>query len=131
MNVENMKRLIKRLEDPNILVKFDMGAFFLHNEDAVWDESEALMNQAKEVLDVVENHPCGTVACIAGHAAILAWLEDDRYHNYDIKYTAEYWLGLTSSEASKLFYAHWNGGLLQSTTKQQAIDHLKSLIPND
>ncbi len=119
MNVENMRRLIKHLEDPENPIAFNMGTYFEH---------DGISNKTKDwVVDAVINHPCGTVACLAGHAAIIAWTEDG-YTDLNMKVVAEKWLGMDPPDAHYLFYGTWNEKWLGLITKEEAIEHLKSLV---
>ncbi len=136
MNVENMKRLVEHLESPDNPIRFRMNSYFSHNGCAVKGKVE--------ILDVVEEHACGTVACLGGHAAYLAWKEGDKDYVRDIKskdfvsddlidvyYTARRWLGLTGAQAYSMFLGRWSHKELHQITMEDAIDHLKSMIAQE
>lgn len=86
MNIENMRILrdqLARLPDK----KFNMG-------------------------EIINHRPCGTVACIAGWAALLnggpTLLENEPdYSLHQITGWARRWLGLRDPEARHLFYGSW------------------------
>ena len=80
MNIENMKKLRDSLEDSP--VAFNMSTFFRHNDQTWGLQFGDRPSMTKEdALDIVDNHPCGTAACLAGHAAILAWQEGEEETN--------------------------------------------------
>lgn len=125
MNLKNMRRLRAHLRSRKNPVGFNMAKFFWHN-------GHDLVTPAA-VCRAVEKHSCGTVACISGHAAILAWQSGDMPKSRkSIPEVAAKWLGLDEWEANSLFYGHWPGrprGLLMSEiTKSQAITELTRLI---
>ncbi len=137
MNVENMRRLIKHLESPVNPIKFFMGKYFLHNEYDIFTKSE--------VLSIVEEHACGTTACIAGHAAYLAWKEDDVGADpldawadplkgegfHIIVHVAREWLDLDKRQTQSLFMGYWQEGPIDEVTKEVAIKHLKSMVDKE
>ena len=118
MNIKNMKRLIAHLEDPKNPIGFYMGQWFTHNGRD--------QETRGDVLYTVENHACGTDACIAGHAAYLAWALD-----YDkgevIANVAQGSLELTDVERYNLFHGHWSNKELSQVTRAETIAHLKML----
>lgn len=121
MKIDNMRELVERLKVRKNPLKFDMGSFFKHGEDDHEDKDSAY------VLDIMENHSCGTVACIAGHAAIAAWGKGE-YLERDIFDTARLWLGLNHKQAFDLFYDNWSGKNMTRVSKRETIAHLKALI---
>ncbi len=105
MNLKNMKKLRAALRSRKNLVKFDMASWFAHND--------VVKTTRGDVLSIVKEHPCGTVACLAGHAAILAWQEGDLsvpeyWEGNPIFQAARKFLGLTGSQADHLFYGYWS-----------------------
>ena len=83
-----------------------------------------------EVLSIVENHSCGTAACLAGHAAILAWQEGQCLDIIDIEAAAEKWLDISGEV---LFYGGWKTLTeeepdLRSLTLSEAIQEVKHII---
>ncbi len=127
MNKENMTKLLKHLERKNNPVKFDMERFFSHGANLMTFNKDA-------VIDIVENHPCGTAACLAGHAGILAWSEGECLDINDIELAAEKWLDISGEE---LFYGGWktlNNGLgnddpdLGTLCLSEAITEVKHII---
>ena len=122
MNIKNMKRLIAHLEDPKNPIGFDMRAWFRHNNSD--------RETRDHILTTVKNHACGTVACIAGHAAYLAWALD-----YDkgevIVNVAQGSLELTDVERDNLFHGRWSNKLLSRITKAETIAHLKMLMTGE
>ena len=124
MNVENMKKLITRLEEDDPKVGFNMSNWFNHNGQEILGIRDAYY--------VAETHACGTVACIAGHAALLATEEDTRFmvSNEHVEKVARDWLELEEEEAFHLFQGHgWiKTCVLEDVTKTKAIDHLKELV---
>lgn len=106
MNKENIQQVIDVLKSEEGLegVTFDMATFY--GEDEV----------------------CGTVACIAGHAALLAdpnaFTPRRARPAYDI---ARSWLDISVEQADKLFYALNFPGSIFDITKAQAIAALEHL----
>lgn len=126
MNLKNMRRLRTRLRSRKNPVGFEMQTWFRHN-------SRRLVSPAA-MCRAVEKHPCGTAACLAGHAALLAWQNGDvpKKQHVSIKDVATEWLGLDWEAAHRLFHGYWGNesdcALLPQLTKAQAIDELTRLI---
>jgi len=126
INVANARRLIKILKDEDNPVDFNMQSWFVHNEEGLEDP--------RVICDIVKKHPCGTVACLAGHAALEAWRSGDEEITYcsTVRTTAERWLGLNDCESADLFHGHWGDepirGPMEDLTKEQAIIELNRLI---
>ena len=126
MNLKNMRRLRARLRSRKNPVGFEMQNWFRHN-------NRYLLSPAA-ICRAVETHPCGTAACLAGHAALIAWESGDipRKRSAHIKDVAMEWLGLDGRETHKLFYGCWgNAGspaIISALTKPQAITELTRLI---
>ena len=126
INVKNMRRLRTRLRSRKNPVAFDMRSWFRH-------KNRNLISPAA-ICRAAEEHPCGTVACLAGHAALLAWQSGDvpKKRGAKLVDVAAEWLGLNSSEASDLFFGHWNNRrrkcVLSDFTKAQATTELTRLI---
>ena len=126
INIENIKKLITRLQKEN-KVSFNMRSFFEIRGETVYYFSE--------VCHIVDENFCGTNACIAGHASILAY-EDGSVKPNDkrsISDIGETWLGLDLETASFLFYGEWgslqdNNRGLSGLTKEEAITELERLI---
>lgn len=126
MNLKNMRKLRTRLRSRKNPVGFNMRGWFYHNGE--------LSVSSTDVCCIVEEHSCGTVACLAGHAALLAWQSGDvpKEQNDCIEEVARRWLGMTDSSANDLFFGNWNNEtrtvLLRDLTKRQAIAELTRLI---
>ncbi len=123
MNIENMEKLLKHLEWVDNPIKFYMGRFFSHGASLYYFGRD-------EIIDVVENHPCGTTACLAGYAAILAWQEGQCLDIKDIERAAEKWLDISGED---LFYGGWKNlgdddPDLGSLTLKEAIVEVKRII---
>jgi hypothetical protein len=89
INVENMTRLIARLRSPAVEGHFNLASWFSRGSGS-------------HDLPVGQTiHACGTVACIAGHAEILA-RPNATYHS-GARHIATAWLGLTNDQAFALF----------------------------
>ncbi len=129
MNIENMRKLRTRMRSRKNPVKFNMNNWFEHNQNNRSVSPE-------EFIETVENHACGTVACLAGHAAILAieegGLEAIERSSDWIYQTARVYLELGSMEADDLFYGRWWKGygvrLLRHIPKSLAVKELTRLI---
>lgn len=99
MNIENAKKLVGQLERlPD--EKFDMGVWVAHPEEF----TQYRIRRPKS---------CGTIACIAGWAALSNRAElDDNIYYFG---WAMDWLDLTQIEAEYLFLGHFvffkNGNL--------------------
>lgn len=121
MNLANMNRLIDHLKKvPRDA--FDMGEWFsrvISSDDPLRDEYSEISSYSEGEEVIFEIHPawaaevltkqegpgpydCNTVACIAGHAALLATAET-KHRPEDIEYYAQDWLGLTNEQATRLF----------------------------
>jgi len=119
MNIKNARRLRERLIDSDNPVGFDMGDWFSHNDEP--------LNFEPCVMDAVTNHACGTVACIAGHAAILSW-QDKKSVKDNVRDTAASFLGLDRLSAQRLFLGMWSRKNMVDITIEEAITQLDRLI---
>lgn len=126
MNVKNVKKLRTRLRSRKNPVGFNMGEWLSHNGMSLY--------QRDNILDTVKNHPCGTVACLAGQATIIAFQENfqtdiscSRNIFIDV---ASAWLELNPRQAGYLFFGHWHRrmGPLADVKKSEAINVLTRLI---
>ncbi len=124
MNKENMEKLLKHLERTNNPVKFEMERFFGHGGGLYPFEKD-------EVIEIINNHSCGTTACLAGHAAILAWQEGKCLDINDIKAAAEKWLDINGED---FFFGNWKSlsdsdyTHLSDLTLKEAITEIKYII---
>lgn len=104
MNEQNITKLINHLKKVN-RINFNMREWF----DI--DRSTYAYNLPSVLLDQMEkgHGDCGTVACIAGHAALLDAAENESPNSkaYNTRIgamnKARVWLGLTSEQANELF----------------------------
>lgn len=137
INRDNLNKLIthlKRLRDAGKQHKFNMWDYLWHpgiDSGASMDNIGELRASLPDgtVIDAFE---CGTVACIAGHCALIGGAaETDFVHVF-----AREWLGLTPGEAHDLFLGHWGRRAtregrcrvgLDEVTLDEAIAHLESL----
>ncbi len=124
MNIPNMEKLITALEGDANPVGFDMNTWFRHNNAELSDEDG--------VMEIVEEHPCGTQACLAGHAAILAW-EEGGQSGYYIRETAAIWLDLSTGQSISLFHDQWHVDVkdYSNRTKEEAVAELQFLIKQE
>ena len=125
MNLKNMRKLRAALQSRKNPVAFDMGTWFRHNDHR--------LVTATGICNVVEKHPCGTAACLAGHAAILAWQSGNvpKFGKKKrIEDVAAKWLGLDPDVAHALFMGRWRGqfNFICEITKPEAIAELTRLI---
>ncbi len=127
MNLKNMKKLRAHLRSRKNLVKFEMADWFTHN-------GRDLRNP-HTICRTVEEHPCGTAACLAGLAALLAFQSGDvskRRTGDHIRDVAAKWLGLDWNDSHNLFVGNWSdrdyGLNMSDLTKAQAIAELTRLI---
>src|ERR1700744_3940662 len=106
VNVQNVTKLINHLRKINE-ANFDMSEWFdrnyyLDEEGYLWD-----VKPAAELVTYMEKGKgnCGTVACIAGHAALLEAAEKGKLtENITcVQSKAEEWLGLPHEMAQSLF----------------------------
>ena len=124
MNKTNMRHLVKHLLSPDRAVGFAMEDYFRHNGRS--------LDTAKEILHAAETHACGTAACIAGHAALLAWQTDaPKSSRGTMFYTAERWLDLSDKDACRLFMGRWSENRLRDITLDEAVAELRRLIAKD
>ncbi len=125
MNITNMKKLIEHLETQEE-IGFAMSNWFVHQG--------AIKFRSYTVMPIVKNHICDTSACLAGHAAILAWNEG-KYRKERLSTAAELWLDLDACETDKLFYGGWetldeHKGL-ELLTVEEAIIELKYQVARE
>jgi len=73
------------------------------------------------------HHSCNTVACLAGHAAILS---NKFCQNNNISSIAKRWLGLKEEEAMYLFSGSFTRKYIQDITLDDAITELNFMIQN-
>ena len=98
MNAGNMRKLIACMQSERNPIGFDMGTWFKHN---VYE-----YHSRDKIMDIVQSHVCGTVACIAGHAAVLAWEENPTLGGR-VEDVAADWLGLDPTQEHALFMGYW------------------------
>jgi len=126
MNIENMRKLRTRLRSRKNPVRFTMENWLTHNGTQ--------MGEKEEILSTIKEHPCGTTACLAGFATILAWEEDFPLIKADDRRffsIGKKFLGLSTDEADHLFYGRWperTSGKLKGIPKTHAIKELTRLI---
>ncbi len=118
MNIKNIQKLIDLLKSDDNPVGFEMSNWFMHQNKSVL---------VSDIKDVIKDHSCGTVACIAGHAMVLL-LEEDFPLRSSVSHTAADWLELDPDESHNLFYGHWTAHERFEITKKEAIKELKYLI---
>ena len=120
MNIKNFRRLRSALLDEENPVNFTMATWFEHNDDEL---------DGNDAFEAAQAHSCGTVACLAGHAALIAWQSDDiELDNQKIEEVAREWLGLTHPEATLLFMGSWANRALHLISKEEAIEYLTRII---
>ena len=132
MNLTNMRKLRTRMRSRKNPVGFNMNHWFMHNK-------ESRTPSPAKLIETVETHACGTVACLAGHTAIMAmeegWsAETDPYGNW-VYNLARGYLGLELGEADDLFYGRWWSKYqiknLSDISKAEAIKELTRLIKKE
>lgn len=108
---------------------------------------ESLPDEKFDMREWCNKKSCGTVACIAGWASTLmdgyefgaekdaeyGWDEMLIFHNeasIDPTESSDFkiWFGMTESELESLFYGKWSDKHRSEITKQEAVEHLKTLI---
>ena len=112
MNVERMKRL----------------------RDAI-AESESYYQESYFHYDSRGPHPCGSPACLAGHAVLLAIEADTRPEGYyadmgllgGVEDDASFWLDLDPCESARMFESCPLWGK-SGATKEEALDMLDRAI---
>ena len=127
MNLKNMRRLRARLRSRKNPVGFEMQLWLRHNK--------RFLTAPAAICRAAEKHPCGTAACVAGHAALIAWQSGDmpkERRAVSIQNVAADWLGLDDWDARSLFTGNWENiphyTALEDITKAQAITELTRLI---
>lgn len=129
INLKNMRRLRAHLRSRKNPVGFDMRAWFRHN-------GRQLVSPAA-ICRAAEEHACGTVACLAGHAALLAWQSGDvpKKRNAKVVDVATKWLELDVGEVQRLFHGLWPAVLWSTIpadiTKALAITELTRMIDEE
>jgi hypothetical protein len=89
LNRTNIRALARRLRSPSVDQHFDLGEYLTTEADTSTPIGQAI-------------HECGTVACIAGFAAIMATPKSTA-RGAQVQPIAQEFLGLTDEEADKLF----------------------------
>lgn len=129
MNRENMTKLrdhLAWLRDNDKADKFNMGVYLsYHNIQAttVASLSKTIHNYTGK-MPVISATECGTVACIAGHAALIGGCHE----NDLVPYFALRWLDLTGDEAADLFFGAWSSSSLHDVTIDDVITELDRLL---
>lgn len=112
VNVDNIKKLAARLREPDAAKHFDMSDYLrLGAADETTPLGEAI-------------HTCGTAACIAGWATVMA-LPDATYMEVDEAKIGREFLGLTVDQSYALFLP--DGVDFYTVTAEQAADVLDHL----
>jgi len=114
MNIENIKLLIDTLQNDRLIVESDVG-FNMQYYHA----------RSTSHTDDKTGHDCGTVACIAGHASLIASGGTSHAPSH-----ARHFLGLTHEQANSLFIPDFTDGLRVrwvSITLEQALLTLAKL----
>lgn len=128
MNIENMKKVRQAIIDSPA---FDMRDYFrIEGRSVIAKDSvdDAIMSRI--------SNPCGTSACIAGEAALLAKQEyenefDTVFENIEgVHGVAQEYLDLTGDQSFWLFFGTFNYGDLDTVTKKQAIEAIDFMIDN-
>ena len=144
---KNMKLLIDALEAGNLRYKnegvaFHMGYYLCRIIElgSGWEVSERndIRNKIVSQADIMQED-CGTIACIAGHAKILAendpefikklkeeYADDWEYCLSDTVFIARWWLDISYVEADALFNP--KGEVLSGVTRQRAIETCKRFL---
>ena len=121
MNIERLLRVKQRVKDsPN----FDMRCYF-YGDIAKGNSGYYI----KSAYKARQSNPCGTSACIAGEAVLLAY-EDSLSNliNDDAYLTAKAYLDLTETETEWLFMGEWQDGSLVYVTKEDACKAIDWLV---
>jgi len=111
MNIDRMKRVIKRIEEaPDS--KFEMRYFVNH---------------------------CGTSMCIAGHTCLEAGMKlvknevfpdfvDKDNNVIDPQTVAKDYLGLDEYMSDQIFLGRWSDKTMDEITKEEALNYLRNLV---
>lgn len=111
-NAEHINQVIASIKGEIGNTGFNMGDFITDDEPDLSGRS------------------CGTVACIAGHAYILATKNEPRsgfLKSYEVETEAIVFLGLEDVDSDDLFYGHGSTAPLSKITPEQAIRTLEHL----
>lgn len=118
MNKENVLKLAAHLRTEEAAAKFDLD---------YWIARPSQPGSIKGVAIGSAIGRCGTVACIAGHATILAqpsMVVDDSYTGGAGRIARD-WLGLSASEADDLFEpSKVSYGLVTADIAADVLTHL-------
>lgn len=132
MNKENLDKLINHLQ--RVKDAGNEKAFNMHTWYEEWDadenDFEITPQNPKDMIDQMEKGPfeCKTIACIAGHAALLSVFEGNEMEGKDIEDHAMNWLDLPCCQARELFIpALLLDDGMGKITIDQAIETLKRL----
>lgn len=121
LNIENAQKLVDHLKAlptaSDVSVGFEMGTFY----GPPWRGGDH------------SGHECGTVACIAGHAVLLAGRYDAATQTIDEggkgwAACAQNWLGLTVQVADNLFFGYFSNLPIHKITLDEAVEELERLI---
>lgn len=133
MNVENMTKLrdhLVWLRDNERRDKFCMGAWIDHPACSGFGHGVTSIGELEAEIGgdhVISPFECQTVACLAGHAALLGGARADD----DIEEFAALWLGLSTRSGFYLFHGKWIDRRLDDITIDEAIDHLTSMLAQE
>lgn len=132
INVEHANQLIAHLE--GLLAtgkehKFNMKRWLTHpvsDDDYSYIGHLAFDLELAEINEAISPIECRTVACLAGHAALIGGCPRGRC----IKDFATEWLGLKPAMAHHLFLGRWSRrvDLIENITLREAIDQLKMMV---
>lgn len=123
LNVENLNMLIEHLE------KTSADNFDMQN----WLEGPGMYKTGQDLKAMIKQMQttggCGTVGCIAGHAALLARALEFKTTDIfgDIKIIATQWLGLSYEGSGRLFLPENTYGNVISKKLPTVIRTLKHL----
>lgn len=117
-NTENINRLIEAIRTEE-RAAFNMNWWIIKKTG---DEDIDDYAIPRELKDVIEAHPCGTVACIGGFCNLLVD-EPNSYeaHKFDPNsYAAHKFLGIPREDADALFYPGDGQGSYQQELSKRA-----------
>lgn len=134
MNIENMTKLRDHLQwlvDNDKTYKFNMSNWLGYRigDNCVEEDISigGLIEGVKESegIDItVSPYECGTVACLAGHAALIGGAKEGD----SVREFAADWLGIDVDDRYSLFMGVWSGKQMNDITIEDAINHLNTLI---
>lgn len=137
MNIDRITKLrdhLVWLKENDKTYKFDMSYFITHCDHSVSLDQSTLRQtyDAYGINEPISPYQCGTVACLAGHTALLFNDDVSSLRGVDVEDNARYTLDLTEDESCYMFFGYWHETRqLCDITIDETIEYLTRVIDNE